>query len=76
MGLAERVIQEYADTKGTEFWKLYLAEIEKHKKSKSETLESCGVDELKGYQGEIRALKFLVGLPDRIIRELAEKEKI
>ena len=75
MNLLERVTSEYSQLEGTEFWKLYLAGIEDYRKSRGVILESCGVSEVPGIQGEIRALKFLAELPYRIIQSLAANTK-
>ena len=75
MNLLDRVVSEYSQIETTDFWNLYVVEIEKYRKLKKDKLETCPLDEVELAQGEILALKFVAGLPDRILAELAKANK-
>ena len=72
MNLFERVSSEFGQIQTTDFWNLYLAELAKYRKLKNDKLETCTVEQFQREQGEILCLKFIAGLPDRILAELAK----
>jgi hypothetical protein len=70
MNLLDRVTAELSQIETTDFWRLYKDELAKHRKLKGDKLETCSLEEIKSCQGEILALKFVGGLPEKILKSL------
>jgi hypothetical protein len=74
MNKTERIVSEYTQIETTDWWVLYLSKVADYRKQRGEMLETCGVERVPYLQGEITALKFVAGLPERILRELADNK--
>jgi len=74
MNKTERIVSEYTQIEATDWWNLYLSKIADYRKAKAKILETCGIDEVTPLQGELRAMDFVAGLPERILRELADNK--
>lgn len=56
------------------FWERYLFEIAKYRDTRTEMLETSQMDKVASLQGEIRALKYVQDLPERIVADLKKQE--
>ena len=70
MNLFERVASEFSQIEAGDFWRLYLAELLNYKKLKFDKLSTCPVEQDEREKGEISCLKFVDGLPTRILTQL------
>jgi hypothetical protein len=79
MNLLERVASEYDSISNTDFWRLYLVELINYRKLKLDKLSTCPVEQDEREKGEISCLKFVDGLPTRILTQLkneANKQEV
>ena len=56
------------------FWERYLCEIAKYRDTRSGMLETSQLDKVASIQGEIRAVKYIQDLPEKIVAELTKQE--
>lgn len=74
MNTTERILSEYAQILEMKFWERYLFEIAKYRDTRSDMLETSPLDKVASIQGEIRALKYVQDLPEKIVAELTKQE--
>jgi hypothetical protein len=73
MNLYERIVSEISGIEQSDFWRLYKSELAEYKKLKFDKLSTCPVEQDEREKGEIACLKFVEGLPKRILDKLRDE---
>lgn len=70
---SEKLAEEFSGIISGNFWKKYMDSIERYKRTLARKLETDQIDKIPGLQGQIRSLRYVIGLPEEILGLPSEK---